>query len=81
MDQNNLVGAEGAESLNTDQDVIRQPDDNVNGNVLDKSLESTSSAPTTSPFSISSESNLLVSGKLYSDLLSLKQCILKLLNL
>ncbi len=60
--------------------------DNVNGNVIngtehqnDESFHSATTAATTN-FSVSSESNLLVPGNLYTDIVNLKQCYVNIIK-
>ena len=85
MDQENLVERDGAESSNcTVQDDIRHTNGNVHGNEneLNRSVESSqSSAPSSSNFSVSSETDLLIPGKLYTDIVNLKKCYKEIISL
>ena len=69
---------DGVESSNIVQDETRQTNGNVSNNEtseLNRSLESArSSAPSSSNFSVSSESDLLIPGKLLTDIVNLKNC-------
>lgn len=56
------------------------PHDTAPGD-LNRSVESvTSSAPSSNNFSVSSESNLLIPGKLYTDIVCLKNCYQGIIN-
>ena len=79
MDQKNLVLEGGAESSNTVQDVTRLSNVNENVSVLKVSTDSTS--PSSTNFSVSSESNLFVPSKLHSDILKLKTCYTDIIKL
>ena len=79
MDQENLVLEGGAESSNTVQDVTRQS--NVNENVSELNVTTESTSPSSTNFSVSSESNLFVPSKLNSDILNLKNCYIDIIKL
>ena len=79
MDQENLVLEGGAESSNTVQDVTRLS--NVNENVSELNVSTDSTSPSSTNFSVSSESNLFVPSKLHSDILKLKTCYTDIIKL
>ena len=79
MDQENLVLEEGAASSNTVQDATRHS--NVNENVSELNVTTESISPSSTNFSVSSESNLFVPSKLHSDILKLKTCYTDIIKL